>query len=311
MKVVALSGGVGGAKMADGLAGLLSPDDLIVIVNVADDFEWFGLTICPDLDTVMYTLAGIEQPDSGYGIQDDTFACMDSLSRLNAPSWFRVGDQDLATHLVRSRWLWEGSSITQVTQRLCRARGIAQRILPATDDLLRTMVDTEVGELEFQEYFVHQLCQPVVKGFRFRGLETAVPTDAVMLALREADLIVVCPSNPFVSMGPILALAGVRETLSHKHSIAVSPIIGGRAVKGPAAKMFKELGREPSAVEVAREYLGIVSGLIVDCADQSQVAEINRLGIKTMVTDTFMGDRPGRRRLASALLEMGGSAGWE
>jgi LPPG:FO 2-phospho-L-lactate transferase len=301
-KIVALAGGVGGAKLADGLARILPPENLTVAVNVADDFEWYGLTICPDLDTVMYTLAGIASPDTGWGIAGDTFHCMESLARLQAPAWFRLGDRDLATHMARTRRLWDGESLTQVTGRLCQSLGVGPAILPCTDDLLRTIVVTEEGDLDFQEYFVRRKFEPAVRGFELRGKEAALPTNEFLAALDAADAVVLCPSNPFVSLGPILALARVREKVAGKISIAVTPIIGGQAVKGPLAKMFRELGRESSALEAAREYRSVVSGFILDRVDSSQQKEIEALGMQVETGDALMRDSSERRNLAAQAL---------
>ena len=302
-KVLALAGGVGGAKLAHGLAGILPPGNLTVAVNVADDFELYGLTICPDLDTVMYTLAGIASAGTGWGIQGDTFQCVGELARLDAPAWFRLGDRDLATHLARTRRLWDGESLTQVTRHLSESLGVRQTILPCTDDLLRTIVETDEGDLEFQEYFVRRKCEPAVKGFSLRGAEAALPTREFLAALEEADAVILCPSNPFVSLGPILALPGVREKVAARNSIAVTPIIGGRAVKGPLAKIFRELGRDSSALEAAREYQGLLRGFLLDREDSSLAAEIEALGMRVQIADTLMRDENGRRVLAGKVLE--------
>lgn len=309
LKIIALAGGVGGAKLANGLAEILPPENLAVAVNVADDFELFGLTICPDLDTVMYTLAGIASPETGWGIAEDTYHCMESLAQLDAPAWFRLGDRDLATHLARTRRLWDGATLTQVTRHLCESLGVRQRILPCTDDLLRTIVETAEGDLEFQEYFVRRKCEPAVRGFLLRGREAALPTPEFQTALEEADAVVFCPSNPLVSLGPILALPGVREKVAAGNSVAVTPIIGGRAVKGPLAKMFRELGREPSALEAAREYRNLLRGFILDREDASQSDEIGRLGMRVEITDTLMRDLDGRRDLAARVLRFARTLG--
>jgi LPPG:FO 2-phospho-L-lactate transferase len=308
--IVALSGGVGGAKMVDGLAGVLTPPELTVIVNVADDFEWFGLTVCPDVDTIVYTLAGVENPSTGWGINEDTFACLEALQKLGAPSWFRVGDRDLATHLARSRWLWEGIPLTEAVQRLCKTYGVQQRVLPATDDALRTIVETDAGDLEFQEYFVRLHFEPEVRGFHWKGQATASASEAVLSAIATADLVVICPSNPFVSIDPILVLPGVRDAISARPCIAVSPLIAGKAVKGPAEKMFRELGRKPSAYEVAMEYRGLLKGFILDQSDHVESGPIADLGMQVFAADTRMTDRAARVRLASCILDFGRAAGW-
>jgi LPPG:FO 2-phospho-L-lactate transferase len=302
LKIVALAGGVGGAKLAHGLAGILPPENLTVVVNVADDFELYGLTICPDLDTVMYTLAGIASPETGWGIAGDTHHCMESLVQLEAPAWFRLGDRDLATHLARTRRLWDGETLTQVTRHLSGSLGIKAGILPCTDDLLRTIVETAEGDLEFQEYFVRRKCEPAVRGFSLRGVEAALPAPEFLAALDRADAVVLCPSNPLVSLGPILALPGVREKVADANAVAVTPIIGGKAVKGPLAKMLRELGREPSAVEAAREYRSLVRGFVLDIEDAHLAGEIEILGMKTEVTDTLLRDEECRRNLAAQTL---------
>lgn len=304
LRVVALAGGVGGAKMAHGLAQVLPAEHLTVIANVGDDFELYGLTICPDLDTVMYTLAGMANDETGWGIRGDTFQCLDRLAALDAHAWFRLGDRDLATHLARTRWLWEVASLTEATRRLCAACGVVQQLLPATDDMLRTIVETDAGDLEFQDYFVRRKCEPVVRGFHFRGLDAALPTREALAALEAADCVIVCPSNPFVSIAPILALPGVRERVAAKPSAAVTPIIGGAAVKGPAAKMMRELGREPSAREAAREYAGVVRGFLLDALDSNQTAAIEALGMRVQLADTLMRDSDQRRALALEALRL-------
>jgi LPPG:FO 2-phospho-L-lactate transferase len=306
-KVVALAGGVGGAKLAHGLARILPPENLTVVVNVADDFELYGLTICPDLDTVMYTLAGIASAETGWGISGDTFHCVESLARLNAPAWFRLGDRDLATHLARTHRMWNGETLTQVTRHLCESFAVRQRILPCTDDLLRTIVETVEGEMEFQEYFVSRKCEPDVKGFHLRGKDAAFPTREFLGALEGADAVVLCPSNPFVSLGPILALAGVREKVAAANTIAVTPIIGGRAVKGPLAKMFRDLGRESSALEAAREYQGLLRGFVLDREDSTLAAGIEALGMRVEIADTFMRDEEDRQKLAAHVLRFSGT----
>jgi LPPG:FO 2-phospho-L-lactate transferase len=261
MKIVALAGGVGGAKLAEGLAQLLPPDDLTVVVNTGDDFEHLGLSISPDVDTVCYSLAGMANPDTGWGRQAETFLALENIKKLGGPAWFQIGDKDLATHLERTRRLREGQTLTQITQHFCQTWCIRHLVLPMSDQPVHTMVDTvESGELPFQEYFVHRNCEPKVRGFRFAGIESAQPAPGVLKSISEADAVVLCPSNPWVSIDPILALAGLRPSLATKPVLAVSPIIGGRTVKGPAAKMFTELGILPSALTVAHHYSGLLSG---------------------------------------------------
>jgi LPPG:FO 2-phospho-L-lactate transferase len=303
MNVVALAGGVGGAKLAHGLAQVLAPEQLGVIVNTGDDFEHLGLHISPDLDTVMYTLAGLANPETGWGVAGETWNFLDALGRLGGATWFRLGDRDLATHVERAHRLWAGESLTDVTASLCAALGVGPRVLPMTDDVVRTVVDTDEGELEFQTYFVYRHCEPRVRGFRFNGLEAAVATDSVLSTLDEADVIVFCPSNPFVSLDPILSLPGVRERVQRRGAIAVSPIVGGKAVKGPAAKMLEELGLEVTAASVAAHYAGLLRGFVLDSVDADLRTGIESDSLRVLVTDTLMHTDSDRARLARELLD--------
>ena len=302
MKIVALAGGVGGAKLADGLAQILPPADLTVVVNTGDDFEHLGLSICPDVDTVCYTLAGLANPATGWGRQAETFQALENIKKLGGPDWFQVGDQDLATHLERTRWLREGQPLSQITQHFCQAWGVHHSVLPMSDQPVHTMVDTlESGELPFQEYFVHRNCEPKVRGFRFAGIESARPAPGVLESISEADAVVFCPSNPWVSIDPILALPGLRSALAAKINLAVSPIIGGKTVKGPAAKMYAELGIQPSALAVADHYKDLLSGFILDIIDKAMA---ERITIPVTVTQTLMKTRDDRRRLAQDVLNL-------
>jgi len=306
MKIVALAGGVGGAKLAHGLAQILPPQDLTVIVNTGDDFEHYGLYICPDLDTVCYTLAGIANPETGWGRVNETWNVMENISKLGGLDWFRLGDQDLGTHLERTRCLKEGESLSEITRDFCKAWGIEHTILPMSDQPVRTIVDTEEGELPFQEYFVHRHCEPRVKGFRFDGADKAEPAPKAREALQSADAIVICPSNPWVSVDPILKVLhpfipiGVR-------SIAVSPIIGGETVKGPAAKMFRELGIEASAQAVANHYRGLVTHFVMDTLDAQLIESVRGLNMQAHVTKTVMKSHEDRKRLAENTLNFLGS----
>jgi LPPG:FO 2-phospho-L-lactate transferase len=312
LRVVALAGGVGGAKFADGLNRLLPPDHLTIIVNTGDDFEHLGLRICPDLDTVCYTLAGMANPQTGWGLADESFKALESLVELGGPDWFHVGDRDLGTHLERTRRLKLGQPLSQVTEAFCQAWKVQAQVLPMTDDPAPTVVLTSEGELPFQEYFVHRQCQPAVTGFRFEGMEQARPAQGVLEALRSADLVVFCPSNPWVSIDPILALAGVRRTLQEERArrelpvAAISPIIGGKTVKGPAAKMFSELGITPSALAVSEHYREICSGFVLDRLDEEQAQAIRVLGMQSLVTDTLMNSSADRIRLADEVLSFFG-----
>lgn len=313
-RIVALAGGVGGAKLAHGLAQILPPEDLTVIVNTGDDFEHLGLYICPDLDTVCYTLAGLANPETGWGRVDETWNVISNVEKLGGPSWFRLGDQDFATHLERTRQLKEGQSLSQITKDFCKAWGVKHAVLPMSDSPVRTMVDTDEGELAFQEYFVHRRCEPKVKGFRFDGVEAAEPAVGVKEALESADAVVICPSNPWVSVDPILKTLtpsplSLRERGwgEGKPVVAVSPIIGGKTVKGPAAKMYAELGIEPSALAVANHYRNILTGFVLDNADSSMERDVQELNIKTIVTDTLMNHLTVRARLAQDVLHFIGS----
>ena len=302
IKIVALAGGVGGAKLVEGLAGCLPPEALTVVVNSGDDFEHLGLTICPNLDTVCYTLAGIANPETGWGRAGETFHALQSLAALGGPDWFRLGDRDLGTHLERTRRLRAGEALSQVTRDLCRSWNISCAVLPASDDPVPTQVITQEGEMPFQEYFVHRRCQPQVTGFRFAGVDQARPAPGVLEALHAADLVVLCPSNPWVSIDPILAIPGIKSAVSARPVLAVSPIIGGQAVKGPAAKMYRELGIEPSAFSVARHYTPFLTGILIDNVDEAQFAVIRSLGVETHVTNTLMTSRADRLRLADEVI---------
>ncbi|MBN8655871.1 MAG: 2-phospho-L-lactate transferase [Anaerolineae bacterium] len=303
MKITALAGGVGGAKLAHGLAQVLPPEDLTVIVNTGDDFEHLGLSISPDLDTVCYTLAGLANPETGWGRAGETWNTIANIEKLGGPAWFRLGDQDIATHLERTRRLKEGKPLSEITKEFCKAWGIEPTVLPMTNSPVRTMVDSDEGELAFQEYFVHRQCQPRVRGFRFGGVEVAEPAPGVREALESADAVVFCPSNPWVSIDPILRVVGKIQ----KPVIAVSPIIGGKAVKGPAAKMYAELGIEPSALAVAKHYRTILTGFVLDTTDLESEKQIRDLSVKTLVTDTIMNQSTDRIRLANDVLHFIGS----
>jgi len=309
LKIVALAGGVGGAKLAHGLAQILPPEDLTVIVNTGDDFEHYGLYICPDLDTVCYTLAGIANPETGWGRVDETWNVMENISKLDGLDWFRLGDQDLGTHLERTRRLKEGQSLSEITRDFYKAWGIEHTVLPMSDQPVRTVVDTDEGELPFQEYFVHRRCEPRVKGFRFEGADKAEPAPGAREAIRSADAIVICPSNPWVSVDPILEV--LHPLLSGEgpgvRSVAVSPIIGGKTVKGPAAKMYRELGIEPSALAVANHYRGLVTHFMMDTSDAQLIESVRGLNMQTHVTNTVMKSHEDRKRLAENLLTFIGS----
>jgi LPPG:FO 2-phospho-L-lactate transferase len=309
LKVFALAGGVGGAKLSAGLQDALPAGDFTVVVNTADDFDLWGLRICPDLDTVMYTLADLANLETGWGVAGESFGALGMLARYGEDTWFRLGDKDLATHVLRTARLRAGERLTRITADLAGALGVSGVILPMCDEPVATVLDTPDGSLEFQEYFVRRRQRDEVLGIDLRGIEDARPTDAVLEALAAADLVVFCPSNPVVSIGPILAVPGMREALaaSRAPKIAISPIVGGRALKGPADRMLASLGHEVSATGVARMYGGLVEGMVVDRADEAERSEIEALGMRVLATDAIMRDAPDRARLAREVLEFGGT----
>jgi LPPG:FO 2-phospho-L-lactate transferase len=306
-RVVELAGGVGGARLAHGLQVHLG-SDLTVVVNTADDTERHGLLVSPDHDTVMYTLAGIDNREWGWGIAGETFAAAEMLARYGEPTWFRLGDADLATHIVRTARVRRGDRPTDVSRDLQRALGVQATILPMTDAPVRTHVLTDDGWLEFQDYFVRRRQEPSVRDVRFDGVEAATATPEVEAALEAAEAIVIAPSNPFVSVRPILAVAGIEAGLQTARTrgvpvVAVSGIVGGRALKGPADRMLSSLGHEASALGVARQYTGIADVFVLDNLDAKLEPRIAALGLRTVVTDTIMADDEGRARLAGAVLE--------
>jgi len=302
--IVALAGGVGGAKLADGLYRELGPDALTVINNTGDDFDLYGLRICPDCDTVLYTLAGIANPETGWGIRDDTFATLDMLGSYGEDTWFRVGDRDFATHILRTQWLRMGWPLSRVTQTLAHALGVRARLLPMCDELVATVVTTPAGERAFQEYFLRHHHSEDVLGVRFDGIERAGMTTAVREALDAANGIVLCPSNPVVSIGPILAVPGMRDYVRRRRVpvVAVSPIVSGKALRGPADRMLTGLGGEASAFGVAWLYRDILTGFVIDQADADQARRIEELGVRVLVTDTIMEAAADRLRLARDVL---------
>ena len=310
-RVVELAGGVGGAKLADGLLAALGAE-LTVIVNSGDDLSLHGLAIWPDHDTVTYTLAGLDDDERGWGLANETWTVMDRLAELGEATWFRLGDHDLATHLWRTDRLRAGARPTAVALELSRRMGIAATILPMTDDEVRTDVRTDDGWLEFQEYFVHRHQAPDVHEVRFRGAAGATATPEVLAALEAAELIVIAPSNPIVSVGPILAVDGIRAAVEAARRrwvpvVAVSGIVGGRALKGPADRMLASLGHEPSALGVARLYAELADGFVLDGLDAGLRPDIEALGMATLVTDTIMADDASRARVAAEVVAFGGS----
>jgi LPPG:FO 2-phospho-L-lactate transferase len=304
MRIVALAGGVGGAKMVDGLSQLLPTSDLTVVVNTGDDFDHWGLRICPDLDTVCYTVAGLANPDTGWGRKDESWNVLSEISHLKGNDWFKIGDLDLATHIERTERLAAGEPISQIVREFCQAWSVKISILPMSDEPVATILHTQdQGELAFQEYFVHQQCEPKVKSFSFAGIEYARPAPGVLEAIAESDAVIFCPSNPWVSLDPILAVPGILPSIKKKPIIlSVSPIVGGNAIKGPAAKMFHELGIKPSAFSVAQHYKGIITHFVMDTVDKHQLRDVAELDINTIPVDTIMNSAEDRRRLALDVL---------
>jgi LPPG:FO 2-phospho-L-lactate transferase len=314
--LVALCGGVGAARMLAGLVRVVPPDTISAIVNVGDDMELHGLAISPDLDTVTYTLAGMDNRETGWGVAGESWAVMDELGRLGGDDWFRLGDRDLATHLFRTGRLRNGAPLSAVTAELAGRRGIAVRLVPVTDDPLRTRVvlaeATSLGpagtEVSFQDYFVRLHHDVAVRGVRFEGGDTAQPAPGVMEALRDADRIIVCPSNPVVSIGPVLAVPGIRQALMARRDqvVAVSPIVAGAALKGPADRLMAELGSEPSVVGVARLYAPWVGTLVVDVADAHHAGAVEAEGLRCVVTPTVMDSPQRAEELARAVVDAAG-----
>lgn len=302
--LVALAGGVGAARFLRGLVQIVAPDDVTVVVNTGDD-DWFhGLLVCPDLDTVTYTLAGAENPETGWGLAGETFATMAALERYGVPTWFRLGDRDLATHLYRDERLRAGAPLSTITTEISDKWGVRSRILPMTDERVATRIDVrgsdgEVSELRMQEWFVRERAEPPVAAVRFEGAAGTAPAPGVLEALDHAETIVVCPSNPVISIGPIVAVPGVRDALRRRRDrvVGVSPIIAGAPVKGPADRLMGPLGMEVSCVGVARAYRDFCSALVIDAGDAARAAEVEALGVRAVVADTLMRDA----RVAAAL----------
>ncbi len=304
--IVALAGGVGGAKLADGLYAELPRGELTVVVNTADDFVMHGLHISPDLDTVMYTLGGIANPETGWGIQGDTFNGLEMLGKYGAPDWFRLGDRDLVTHVLRTTMLRDSRTLTQATAQLIEALGIHAQILPMCDEPVQTIVTTPDGDLGFQEYFVRRQCRDEVRAVRFEGIDLATLSFAVRAAFSQCTAVVICPSNPIVSVGPILRIPGLRDYLlaARVPIVAVSPIIAGQAVKGPAARMLEGLGREVSVAGVAAAYADLAPKLLIDNLDSALAGSVRAAGAQPIVTPILMRTAADRRTLARTVLDV-------
>jgi LPPG:FO 2-phospho-L-lactate transferase len=308
--IVALAGGVGAARFLDGLARIVPARELFIIGNVGDDAEIHGLHIAPDLDTVMYTLAGVANRSQGWGLEGETFRCLETLARLGGETWFRLGDRDLATHLYRTDRLRTGATLSEVTRELCAALEVEARIAPATDCRLRTIVRTKHGRLEFQDYFVRRRARDAVQGLDFDGARRSRPAPGVLEAIARARTIILCPSNPFISIGPILAVPGIRDALRTTRATvaAISPIVGGRALKGPAARMMKSMGHGASAAGVAAMYRDFVDVFVLDHVDGGLAPAVEAMGMRAVVTNTIMTGVPQRKALARAVLRAVGLA---
>lgn len=307
MKIIALAGGVGGAKMVHGLVQVLPPEDITVIVNTGDDFIHLGLNICPDLDTICYTLAGIANPETGWGIVNDTWNAINTVDALGGPGWFRLGDHDLGTHLERTRRMMEGQLLSEVTTNFCNSWNIKTTVLPMSNDPVQTFVRTREGDLPFQEYFVRRQCEPEVHDFIFRNCEKASPTPGIVTSIQDADILIICPSNPWVSIDPILNIPGIEEAIiaSKKKGLrvlAVSPIICGQAIKGPVVKIFLEMGIEPSALSVAKHYQNLIDVFVFDEKDQMLTRRLKDMKLSLICVNTIMNSILDRKKLAKDIL---------
>ena len=306
MKITALAGGIGASKLLLGLASVMPPEEVTIIANTGDDIELFGLRICPDIDTVTYTLAGVINEETGWGLKGDSFECLRWLAHYDEAPWFNLGDRDLATHIFRTNQLRKGLSLSEVTRHLRRSLGVQSTILPMTDSYTPTRVVTDEGEMHFQEYFVRRRCEPRVREIRCDNIESAKPAPGVLDAILETDAVVVCPSNPFISIGPILAVPGVRDALRETKAtvIAVTPIIGNKALKGPAADMLRDLGHEVSARGVAAMYSDFLDIFLLDETDTRLTKDLNALDRKAFKANTIMNSLADKRRVAERVLEI-------
>jgi LPPG:FO 2-phospho-L-lactate transferase len=312
--VVALCGGVGGAKLAAGLLRTLPPEQLTVIVNTGDDFEHLGLSISPDIDTVVYTLSGLADPERGWGLAGETWGFIAAIERLGGETWFNLGDRDLATHVERTRRLRAGETLSRITADLAARLGIGCRVVPMSDDPVGTMLETPDGPLAFQHYFVRERCAPEVRRIWFKGAEAARPSPGLISALRRPDLkaVLICPSNPYLSIDPILAVPGIAATLRDLSvpRVAVCPIVGGQAIKGPTAKLMRELGVEPSPESIARHYRWLIDGLLIDRRDADSATDVEVLNIRCGVADTVMRSEADRDDVARATLALAEAIGF-
>jgi LPPG:FO 2-phospho-L-lactate transferase len=301
MRVTLLAGGTGAAKLAVGLQAALAPGELSVVTNTADDVDFWGLRVCPDTDAVLFRLAGIFNEQAGFGVADESFNVHGQMRRLGQPDWFWLGDRDLAFHIVRTDLLRRGARLTETALELGRRLGLATRVLPMADDDVRTCFRTDAGWLGFQEYFVREKLRPALRAIEFAGVEAAVPAPEAREAVEEADLVVIGPSNPLVSIAPITALLG--QALPRERTVAVSPIVGGRSLKGPTVEMLLALGKDATPAQVATEYRGLAAGYVLDEVDRERAPDIEALGYRVLVTDTVMHGAGEARRLATAILD--------
>ena len=305
--ILALSGGIGGAKLALGLTQAMPPEKLMIVGNIGDDFVHCGLHISPDLDTLMYTLSGNSDPEKGWGLARESWNVMRAMEEMGGETWFQLGDRDLATHLERTRRLSEGDSLSDITTDFCHKFGIASQIIPASNDSVRTIIETTEGNLSFQNYFVQNRCQPIATGLRFQGADKALPHPEFIKILQSPFLkaVLICPSNPFLSIDPILAVQGVREALQDCSApvIAVSPIISTDSVKGPTAKIMRELGLPVSAIAVANYYRDFLDGFILDTQDEKEASEIRKMSISVKITEILMKDLATKTKLANTVLD--------
>jgi LPPG:FO 2-phospho-L-lactate transferase len=300
VRVAVLAGGTGGARLAAGLAGVLPPEDLSIVVNTADDEEFWGLLVCPDVDAILYRLAGIFNDASGFGVRDDTFHTQAMLGNLGEQTWFQLGDGDIGVHLLRTSLLRRGLRLTEAVAHVARSFGILVSVIPMSDDPVRTRITTDAGELSMQEWFVGQRSQPIVRGMRLAGIEAAQPAPEAVAAVSGAGAVIIGPSNPLLSVDPILAVLG--DALDRERVTVVSPVVGGRSLKGPTVDMLRQMGEEPTALGVARRYAGIASTIVVDHVDVALLEPIRALGMRALVADTVMRDAQGEQRLAASLL---------
>jgi LPPG:FO 2-phospho-L-lactate transferase len=306
--IVVLAGGVGAARFLQGVTAAMTVRDLTIVGNVGDDTEVAGLHVSPDLDTVLYTLTGQIDEERGWGVRDDSARALERARTLGHDAWFWLGDLDIGLHLARTEWLRSGLRLSAVSERLSAALGLADRLVPVTDDRLRTIIETRDGDLDFQTYYVRRGHRDDVVGIRFDGADRAAPAPGVVDALDAAAAILIAPSNPLISIGPILAVPGIGDALRARRvpCVAVSPIVGGQALRGPAAHMMRTLGHDPSPVGVADIYAGLIDAMVIDDVDVASAADLDRRGVSVMVTDTIMRDARARRHLASVTLEVAG-----